>query len=748
MIDVNHLCPGCMSPWPDPAAPCPHCGYSRQGAAAPGRALPPFTILAGRYLLGTPLGAGGFGVTYLAMDLAQEQRVAIKEFYPQTLAQRRDKQVQALPGEEGRAFREALRSFRQESELMARFRGVPGIVAWRDFVEENGTAYLVMDYLPGETLMRHMRRTGAAFTQGQALALMRPVLLAVDAMHQKQVLHRDVSPENLMLDPAGRQLTLIDFGAARAFDLQGEENLTVILKRGYAPEEQYRSGSRQGPWTDLYACCAVLYQMVSGIRPQDADSRRQKDELTPLDEMDGVSVSHGFARAVEKGLTVHATERYPSIRALLADLEPAAPPPAQETPPEKPPEAPPPPPEPPAAETAPPAPKPAPKEDPKYAKEKPDRHVWVVLAVVAGLLLVLVALVAEVARRSNEARDKPSPTPTPTPAPTEAPAAGWTQELDGALLELMASYGLAADSLEYPQYSDSAEGVMNALQDGLIDCVVGAEVHDAAAAQAEGYYVVAPPAAWQMEDWGYYAILTADPDRYWEITMLLLDEGWYNESDDAAWIEFLESLRDSMDAGGDEFTCNAPDEPTADVMRPYLEYWHDETGGDYTLYYYDEEGAPQPAAESAPAMPELITVTGWIPEGDEEYHTSILYQYSQVEGYLVNAFTGGIFFDEPVTVNYGDASEALGWAVLMTGIIPPEPYEDVAVMRYDDFEPGAHYEVQGFWMDPADYYGQGAWVDQYLFGPTHTNDAGDWYEVFVYAGGPYLFVPVSATRLD
>ena len=147
-------------------------------------------------------------------------------------------------------------------------------------------------------------------------------------------------------------------------------------------------------------------------------------------------------------------------------------------------------------------------------------------------------------------------------------------------------------------------------------------------------------------------------------------------------------------------------------------------------------------------MAGVVTVTGWIPEGDEEYHTAILYQYSEVEGYLVNAFTGGIFFDEPVTVNYGDTSEALGWAVLMTGIIPPEPYEDVAVMRYDDFAPGAHYEVQGFWMDPADYYGQGAWVDQYLFGPTHTNDAGDWYEVFVYAGGPYLFVPVSATRLE
>lgn len=97
MIDTHHLCPGCMAPWPDPGTPCPHCGFCWQQPAAPARALPPFTILGGRYLLGTPLGAGGFGVTYLAMDLVQEQRVAVKEFFPQTLAQRDGRQIRPLP---------------------------------------------------------------------------------------------------------------------------------------------------------------------------------------------------------------------------------------------------------------------------------------------------------------------------------------------------------------------------------------------------------------------------------------------------------------------------------------------------------------------------------------------------------------------------------------------------------------------------------------------------------------------------
>ena len=159
------------------------------------------------------------------------------------------------------------------------------------------------------------------FSEQKTLELMYPILLAVDAMHRKNVLHRDISPENLILKPDGT-LTLIDFGAAREYTLDEDENLTVILKHGYAPDEQYHSGSRQGPWTDLYACCAVMYQMVSGLLPQDAASRRHKDELLPLDEIEGLEVTKGFARAIEKGMTIYATERYASIGKLLSDLDP------------------------------------------------------------------------------------------------------------------------------------------------------------------------------------------------------------------------------------------------------------------------------------------------------------------------------------------------------------------------------------------------------------------------------------------
>lgn len=147
-------------------------------------------------------------------------------------------------------------------------------------------------------------------------------------------------------------------------------------------------------------------------------------------------------------------------------------------------------------------------------------------------------------------------------------------------------------------------------------------------------------------------------------------------------------------------------------------------------------------------MPDLVTITGAIPARDYALSDSMLYHYSEEAGYLVNAFSGGVLFDDPVTVDCAGTVKVLDRAVLMTGIVPPEPFQDVDVLRFDDFEPGGRYEIQGFWMDPADYYGQGAWVDDKLFGPTHTNDAGDWYEVYVYGSGSCLFVPVSAARLD
>lgn len=321
MLDTRHLCPGCMSQWGDTKKPCPRCGFSWETGESGGRELPPFTVLGGRYLLGKRIGAGGFGISYIALDLTEEKLLAVKEFFPAGMAERKGAEIVPEEGADEEDYQRARESFRREAELLARFVGTEGIVTYRDYLEENGTAYLVMDYVEGPNLKQALRERGKPFTQEEALELMKPILLAVDAMHRKWVIHRDISPENLIRKPDGT-LTLIDFGAAREFSFAEQENLTVIVKRGYAPEEQYHSGSRQGPWTDLYACCAVLYQLVSGILPQDAAGRRETDELVPLKNLEGVQVTEAFSDAVAKGMTISAADRYPSIRELMQDLYP------------------------------------------------------------------------------------------------------------------------------------------------------------------------------------------------------------------------------------------------------------------------------------------------------------------------------------------------------------------------------------------------------------------------------------------
>ena len=285
MLDTRHLCPGCMSRWEDTKKPCSRCGFSWETGEPGGKELPPFTVLGGRYLLGKRIGAGGFGISYIALDLTEESLLAVKEFFPAGMAQRKGAEVVPEEDADEEDYQRARESFRREAELLARFAGTEGIVTYRDYLEENGTAYLVMDYVEGPNLKQALRERGRPFNQEEALELMKPILLAVDSFTE-------------------------------------QENLTVIVKRGYAPEEQYHSGSRQGPWTDLYACCAVLYQLVSGILPQDAAGRRETDELVPLKDLGGLQVTEEFSDAVAKGMTISAADRYPSIRELMRDLYP------------------------------------------------------------------------------------------------------------------------------------------------------------------------------------------------------------------------------------------------------------------------------------------------------------------------------------------------------------------------------------------------------------------------------------------
>ena len=323
MVDIDKLCPGCMQHLKDSNTTCPHCGYPEKHLTVKD-SLPVFSILAGKYLLGAPLGKGGFGITYIAMHLPDEKIVAIKEFFPANLAVRDTDNETVVPADDTKAvyYRTGMKSFSEEGRILYLLSDIEHVVHVAEQIQANNTTYLVMEYVPGISLKKYMKQQQKLFSEQETLTLMQPILIALQAMHQKGILHRDISPENLMLSP-DNTLTLIDFGAARTFSRSDDDNLTVILKRGYAPEEQYHSNSRQGPWTDLYAVCAVMYQMLTGILPQEASARAEEDHMTPISRIEGLSLSPSICAALEKGLQMDPMERYPDIGALMKVLYPA-----------------------------------------------------------------------------------------------------------------------------------------------------------------------------------------------------------------------------------------------------------------------------------------------------------------------------------------------------------------------------------------------------------------------------------------
>ncbi len=295
---------------------CPHCGVDDRQLVPAANAMPAGTILRGRYLVGRVLGVGGFGITYLALELNSQQKVAIKEYMPTNLASRRlhDTAVYVFSGESTGHYRVGLTKFLEEAQTLARFRTHPNIVAVRDFFHENNSAYIVMEFLEGVTLREYVRRKGGKLSVEEAVVLLMPVMDALKAVHQEGLLHRDISPENIYLTSRGF-VKLLDFGAARHAMGAVSQNLSVILKPGYAPEEQYRATGKQGAWTDVYALAATLYFMLSGRVPQDSLDRLDRDEMQTLSEL-GVKLPDTLEAVLCKALSVRAADRFDSMEAF------------------------------------------------------------------------------------------------------------------------------------------------------------------------------------------------------------------------------------------------------------------------------------------------------------------------------------------------------------------------------------------------------------------------------------------------
>lgn len=312
-------CLGCMEKIGDDETICPHCGYLQDTPAKELYHLAPGTILHGKYLVGKVIGYGGFGVTYLGWDMALDLKVAIKEYFPSEFATRMPEQqtLSVYTGEAANQFDAGLKSFLEEAQRLAKFENVPGVVKIYDTFMDNKTSYIVMEYLDGETVREHLERE-KTFSYDEAERIIREVLYTLESVHPSGIIHRDVSPANIFLTKDGG-VKLIDFGAARYASAYHTKSLSVILKPGYAPEEQYRSRGNQGPWTDVYSAAATMYRMLTGKTPQESIERMASDELKEPSKL-GVSIDKNKENALMNALNVDASTRTQSAEQFLEEL--------------------------------------------------------------------------------------------------------------------------------------------------------------------------------------------------------------------------------------------------------------------------------------------------------------------------------------------------------------------------------------------------------------------------------------------
>ncbi len=318
-------CFGCMEHFDAQYEVCPFCGRIIASDAEESVHIQPGTILHGRYIVGYAIGYGGFGVTYLAWDQHLEQKVAIKEYLPTEFSTRMPgrSQVSVFNGIKRDQFYSGLKNFVDEAKMLAKFQNEEGIVKVFDCIEENGTAYLIMEYLEGETLASFLGKNHIVAEEA-ALQMLTPVINSLNVVHNAGIIHRDIAPDNIFLTTDGK-VKLIDFGASRYATTSHSKSLTVIIKQGYSPEEQYRSNGDQGPHTDVYSVAATIYRMITGIVPPDAMERRgnfeknSKDILVAPHKINK-NVSPVMEVALLNALNVRVQDRTPDMILFLQEL--------------------------------------------------------------------------------------------------------------------------------------------------------------------------------------------------------------------------------------------------------------------------------------------------------------------------------------------------------------------------------------------------------------------------------------------
>lgn len=316
---ASELCMNCFSVKGNYEV-CPYCGYVEGTPPKQPHYLTPGTVIGGHFIVGTVIGFGGFGITYKCFDVTLGVVVAVKEFYPAGLVNRSpgESKVGLLSGEKKAQYRHQLKRFLMEAQSIAQFGNAKDIVNVYDFFEENGTAYIIMEYIDGVLLKDYLDKQGAVPPEA-AMGIILPIIEAVKKIHSKGIVHQDISPDNIFI-ASEDSIKVFDFGAARLNDSKEGQDGESVIKVGYSAPEQYRDKRRQGYYTDVYSVGAIMYQLLTGIKPVESTEREHKDTLKSPKEL-GVKISSNTDRAVMEALAVQPELRFQGIQQFEEALE-------------------------------------------------------------------------------------------------------------------------------------------------------------------------------------------------------------------------------------------------------------------------------------------------------------------------------------------------------------------------------------------------------------------------------------------
>lgn len=319
-MEDQKLCMRCMARKADEQEACPVCGFIERDFVPEKHHLPPRTILKGQYLVGCALGEGGFGITYIGWDLFLHMPVAIKEYFPSGVVIRDQGQhtVNVFAGKDEQSFLLGRDRFFREAQKVARFDNNPGVVSVKNCFLENGTAYIIMEYISGINLGTYAAQRGGKLGFQETLQLLKTPIQTLEELHRYSTYHRDISPENLMLSKTGT-VKLIDFGSAMESDSE-KKTRVLMVRSGYSPVEMYSSTGKDGPYSDVYSMAATIYKLITGVTPPAATERLNADSLVRPTMLGVKEISQEQEAALMKGMAVQLNDRYQTMAEFFHDL--------------------------------------------------------------------------------------------------------------------------------------------------------------------------------------------------------------------------------------------------------------------------------------------------------------------------------------------------------------------------------------------------------------------------------------------